>query len=159
LNKRGGKSQYRGLGAIDITAVCRSVLTAGQLPNDEELAVFINSKNNLSLPGKPQAYGFDEVSGFTWLGEYEITLDELLDGKRKEEKTDRQLDLAMSFLQSALAEGDVASTEIMRDVNTQGITDITLRRAKKAIGVKSYQQGGAWYCSLSPDAHAHSAEQ
>jgi predicted ATP-dependent serine protease len=33
LNKRGGKSQYRTLGSIDLTAVSRSVVTVGKLPD------------------------------------------------------------------------------------------------------------------------------
>ena len=37
MNKKGGESQYRGLGAIDISAVARSVLTVGKLPLDEEI--------------------------------------------------------------------------------------------------------------------------
>jgi RecA-family ATPase len=163
LNKKGGKAAYRGLGAIDITAVARSVLTVGKLPNDDEMRAFVHSKSNLAPAGSSQAYGFDEISGFTWLGECEVTLDELLEGKAKEPKTDTQKDAAMSFLQDVLAECDVPSTELMRMANARNITEITLRRAKKAIGVKSYQSGGAWYCSLSgSDAHqtpdAHTAE-
>jgi KaiC/GvpD/RAD55 family RecA-like ATPase len=155
LNKKGGKSQYRGLGAIDIAAVARSVLTVGKMPNDGELRCLVHGKSNLAPCGESQAYGFDEISGLTWLGECEVTLDELLEGKAKEPKTDTQKDLAMSFLQTTLAGGDLPSTEIMREANAQGITDITLRRAKKAIGVKSYQFGGAWYCSLSSKSDAH----
>ena len=158
LNKKGGKSQYRGLGAIDISAVARSVLTAGKIPGDEEIRVFVHSKSNLAPNGMSQAFGFDS-SGLTWLGEHEITLDELLEGKSKEAKTDTQKDTAMAFLQATLADCDMPSTELMRSANAQGITEITLRRAKKAIGVKSYQSGGAWFCTLGnapdvPDAHA-----
>jgi hypothetical protein len=156
LNKKGGKSQYRGLGAIDISAVARSVLTVGKLPLDEELRAFVHSKSNLAPCGAAQAFGFDESSGFTWLGEYEITLDELLEGKTKEPKTDTQKDLAMSFLQNALADGAVPSTRLMRDANAQGITEITLRRAKKAIGVRSFQEGREWFCAIgAPDSDAH----
>jgi KaiC/GvpD/RAD55 family RecA-like ATPase len=156
LNKKGGKPQYRGLGAIDISAVARSVMTVGKLPDDEEIQAFVHSKSNLRPCGAAQGYGFDGNSGFTWLGECEITLDELLEGKSsKGPKTDTQKDAAMSFLQSALSERDLSSTELMRMANARNITEITLRRAKKAIGVKSYQSGGAWYCSLArgPDAH------
>jgi hypothetical protein len=39
----------------------------------------------------------------------------------------------------------------MREANAQGISEITLRRAKKAIGVRSFQFGGAWYCTLNKD--------
>jgi len=147
LNKKGGKSQYRGLGAIDISAVARSVITAGKIPGDETIRAFVHNKSNLAPNGASQAFGFDE-SGLSWLGEYEITIDELLDGKAGEKKTDTQKDSAMAFLQATLADGDILSTDIMRAANAQGITEITLRRAKKAIGVRSYQSGGAWYCSL-----------
>jgi hypothetical protein len=36
----------------------------------------------------------------------------------------------------------------MRDANAQGITEITLRRAKKAIGVRSFQESREWFCAL-----------
>jgi RecA-family ATPase len=45
LNKRGGKSQYRTLGSIDITAIARSVLTIGKYPDDEEIRVVIHSNH------------------------------------------------------------------------------------------------------------------
>jgi predicted ATP-dependent serine protease len=35
LNKKGGKSAYRGLGSIDIYAAARSVLTVGKIPLDD----------------------------------------------------------------------------------------------------------------------------
>jgi hypothetical protein len=139
-------------------------MTVGKLPGDDEIRALVRSKSNLTPAGAAQACGFDETSGLTWLGECEITLDELLEGKKKEPKTDTQKDSAMSFLQAALAEGDVPSTELMRMANAQNITEITLRRAKKTIGVRSYQSGGAWFCSLTnkSDAHvpsdAHTAE-
>jgi RecA-family ATPase len=37
LNKKGGKSAYRGLGSIDIYAAARSVLTVGKLPFDDTM--------------------------------------------------------------------------------------------------------------------------
>jgi hypothetical protein len=162
LNKASVKSVYRGLGSIDIYAAARSVMMVGRLPYDDDRRAFVHAKSNLIAPGRAQAFGFDPVSGFTWLEDADITADQLLDHKPnivREEKTDTQKDAAMTFLQTELAGGAVPSTRLMRDANAQGITEITLRRAKKAIGVRSYQEGREWFCALDApgsDAHLHS---
>ena len=152
LNKNGSKSTYRALGSIDIYAAARSVLMVGKLPLDDTMRAFVHSKSNLSAPGKSQAFGFDPASGFCWLGDYEVTVEQLLDPKnasKSEQQTDSQLDGAMKFLMSELSGEPVLSTEIMQRAVAAGISEITLKRAKKAIGVKAHQFGGAWYCSLS----------
>jgi KaiC/GvpD/RAD55 family RecA-like ATPase len=155
LNKNGSKSTYRALGSIDIYAAARSVLMVGKLPLDDTMRAFAHSKSNLSAPGKSQAFGFDPASGFCWLGDCDVTTDQLLDPKnasKSEQQPDSQLDGAMKFLMSELSGEPVLSTEIMQRAVAAGISEITLKRAKKAIGVKAQQLGGAWYCSLS-EAH------
>ena len=147
LNKRGGKSQYRTLGSIDITAIARSVLTVGKMPDSEEIRVFIHSKSNLTAPGKPQAFGFDETSGLTWLGDCDITIDELLDGKMdagKHTKPPSQLDSAKQFISAAFSDGITSATEIKAMSENAGISKNTLERAKSAMGVKSIKQGDKW---------------
>jgi KaiC/GvpD/RAD55 family RecA-like ATPase len=157
LNKKGGKSQYRGLGAIDISAVARSVLTVGKLSLDESMRAFVHSKSNLAPCGEPQAFGFDEVSAgpscasFTWLGTCDITLDELLDGKTQKSGDDMTaLDTAMSFLQTELSGGALPSTQIIRNANAKGISERTLKRAKQQLGVRLVKTTGGWLWSL-PD--------
>jgi hypothetical protein len=81
LNKNGTKSVYRGLGSIDIYAAARSVLVVGRLPIDENMRAFAHGKSNLCAYGSSQAFGFDPSSGFTWLGEYDITAEKLLENK------------------------------------------------------------------------------
>jgi KaiC/GvpD/RAD55 family RecA-like ATPase len=155
LNKQGKKSVYRGLGSIDIYAAARSVLMVGRIPVDDNMRAFVHSKSNLSSPGASQAFGFDAASGFTWLGEYGISVDEMLAGKPKDENTLSQKDIAMTFLMGELSGGTKSSAEIMRSANAHGIAEITLRRAKKLLGVKSFQSGGEWVCSLGNYADAH----
>ena len=65
LHKAGGKSQYRGLGSVDIFAAARSVLTVGRIPMDDRMRVVINNKNNLSPAGAPQAFGIDPAGSFS----------------------------------------------------------------------------------------------
>lgn len=146
LNKGGAKSQYRGLGSIDIHAAARSVLTVGKIPVDESMRAVVHGKSNLAPHGNSLAFGLDPTSGFTWLGDYEITLEELLAGRKP--KQENQLGRAQEFVAQALANGAAASVELFRAAEEQGLSPKTLNRAKGAMGIKSFRQGGQWYWSL-----------
>jgi hypothetical protein len=152
LNKGGGKSAYRILGSIDVAAVARSVIMVAKMPDDEEISVIYHAKSNLSTPGKPYAFGFDGNGGIVWLGEAEITLDELLSGKldkrRHGEKTPSQADNAKLFITTALNKGITAAAEIKTLAEGAGIAKNTLERAKAALGVKSVKQGDNWLWEL-----------
>ncbi|GHU95828.1 hypothetical protein FACS1894208_09370 [Clostridia bacterium] len=151
LNKRGGRSQYRTLGSIDITAIARSVITVGKMPDDEEIRVFIHSKSNLTAPAKPQAFGFDETTGLVFLGEVDITLDELLDGefdKKRQQKSPSKRDNAKEFISAMLATGAAPAAELKTLAESAGTSKNTLERAKSELGVQSVQKDGAWHWTL-----------
>jgi len=152
LNKNGGsKSVYRGLGSIDIPAAARSVLTVGRLVNvDENMRAFIQTKSNLAPTGKPQAFGLDPVSGFGWLGDCDVTIEELLDGK-KELKPASQLDLAKAFIKGLLAHGDVPSKDALGKGDSAGFPEATMKRAKSDLGVKSVKRRDEWFWILEAD--------
>ena len=79
LNKgKGQKSQYRGLGSIDIVAAARSVLTVGRLDSGQNMRAFIQTKSNLAPTGEPQAFELDHIFGLVWHGKCDITIDDLL---------------------------------------------------------------------------------
>jgi hypothetical protein len=147
LNKNGGsKSVYRGLGSIDIPAAARSVLTVGRLANmDENMRAFIQTKSNLAPTGKPQAFGLDPVSGFLWLGDCEVTIDELLDGKKSDNGGTSQLELAKAFITGLLAHGDVHSKIAFTKGEAAGFPEATMKRAKGDLKVKSEKRGKEWY--------------
>jgi RecA-family ATPase len=160
LNKRGGKAQYRTLGSVDVTAVARSVITVGKLPDDEEIRCFIHSKSNLTAPAKPQAFGFDEASGLIFLGSVDITLDELLDGeydKKRKEKTPSKRDGAKDFITTTLSNGAAPAAEMKTLADSAGISKNTLERAKSELGVKSFQRQGEWFWTLPDNAEPQTA--
>jgi hypothetical protein len=134
LNKKGGKSLYRGLGSIDITAVARSVIAVGKIPGDDELRAFVHAKGNLAPLGESQGYGFDEESGLVWLGSVDITLDQLFDDKPLKNgvgvDVTTALDTAMTFLREKLKNGALPSTQVIADANANGVSERTLKRAK-----------------------------
>jgi hypothetical protein len=146
LNKKGGKAQYRGLGSIDIYAAARSVLTVGRL--DESTRAVVHGKSNLAPPGPPQAFSFDPASGFTWHGDCEVTLDELLSGKSASSKPENQFEKAKRLIQSALANGAVSAVEMQELAKEQGISTKTLNRAKEALGVISTKRQGKWFWQI-----------
>lgn len=151
LNKSGGKSQYRTLGSIDISAIARSVLTVGKLPDDDEIRCFVHGKSNLTVPGKSQAFAFDEDSRLVWLGDYQITLDELLSGKmnpNEQPKMPSQLDVAKQFITAVMSNGVTSAAEIKTLAESAGISKNTLDRAKSALGIKSVKDGDCWQWQL-----------
>lgn len=147
LNKKGGRAQYRGLGSIDIYAAARSVLTVGKIDVDENMRALVHGKSNLAPPGTPLAFGLD-AGGFTWLGEYEITLEELLSGRGRQVRTESQFARARLLLETELAAHPAAAADVMQRAEEQGISAKTLNRAKAALDVVSTKRGGRWFWEL-----------
>ena len=80
MNKAAGnKAAYRGMGSIDFFAVARSVLLVGRVEGEPNIRAVVQIKNNLAAFGQPKAFALSE-DGFQWLGDYEITADEVLGG-------------------------------------------------------------------------------
>ncbi len=80
MNKAAGnKAAYRGMGSIDFFAVARSVLLVGRVEGEENIRAVVQIKNNLAAFGHPKAFALSE-DGFGWLGDYDITVDEVLGG-------------------------------------------------------------------------------
>ncbi len=147
LNKSSGtQSTYRGLGSIDLTAVVRSLLFVGKLKKEPEKRVVIQEKSSLAPPGASLAFLLDEEQGFRWIGEYDITADELLAGvekRRMENKEER----AEKLIYDLLAEGrKVPNREIEEAGEKIGISARTIRTAKKNLGSKlcSEKDGTQW---------------
>lgn len=145
LNKKGGKSQYAGLGSIDIFAAARSVLTVGNTNIDENVRAIVHNKSNLAPAGKPQAFGLDPISGFSWMGDYDITIEELLGRKRKPES---RFAKARRFIETILENGPVLAVDVFEKAEEQDISISTLNRAKEALGVISVKQGEQWFWVL-----------
>lgn len=131
LNKKGGKAQYRGLGSVDIFAAARSVLTVGKIDVDENMRAMVQGKSNLAAPGAPMAFGLEPEGGLTWLGEFEVSLDELLAGKSSGQ-TESRLGQTMAFIKNALAEGTAPAAEIIQRATAAGIPRMTLDRVNTA---------------------------
>ncbi len=148
LNKKGGRSQYRGLGSIDIYAAARSVLTVGKIDVDENMRAVVQGKSNLAAPGAPIAFGLEPGGGLIWLGKYDISLEELLSGKANANDSVSQLAKARLLLETMLAVQAIPAVEVMGKAEERGISPKTLNRAKAALGIISTRKGGQWYWQM-----------
>ena len=104
MNKNSnGKSSYRGLGSIDFQAAARSVLIVGRVKDEPEVRVVCHTKSSLAPEGTSIAFRLDKNNGFEWIGEYDISADELLNGDGRGQKSRK----AKEFLLGTEA-GDLA---------------------------------------------------
>lgn len=145
MNKNAmGKCAYRGLGSIDITAAARSVLLCGRVKDEPEIRVICQVKNSLAPEATPIAFRLDKEKGFEWIGEYEITAEELLTGDGRGSK----LREAQSFLTEYLKDGQQKSRDAEAAAREKGIRKRTLYNAKAALNIDSIKIGKEWYWML-----------
>ena len=133
LNKAaGGQSAYRGLGSIDFRAAARSVLLIGRVKREPNVRVIVHDKSSLAPEGKPVAFCLDPETGFSWIGEYDITADELLSGAGGNTAT--KTEQAERLILDLLADGkELASEDIDKAAAEAGISARTVRAAKKNL--------------------------
>ena len=148
MNKASGsKGIYRGLGSIDITAAARSVLLVGKIKNNPTTRIMAQIKNSLAAEGSPFAFEINENSAIRWIGEYDITADELLNGDEGENNGSKFSE-AVECLVNLLRNGEVPCTKIYTKLIDKGISKRSIDRAKKKLGIKSIKHTDGWYWSL-----------
>ena len=147
MNKAAGnKAAYRGMGSIDFFAVARSVLLVGRIEGDPDLRAVVQIKNNLAAFGHSKAFRLTET-GFEWIGDYEITADEVLGGIAPKVN---KLEQAKKMLRElAETSASVQSSEIFDMAEDLNISKRTLENAKKELGIKARRIGNSWYWDLN----------
>lgn len=138
---KGGKDKaiYRGIGSIDFTAACRSVLLVGSDPDDSSRRAVVHIKSNLSEKGSAIGYEIRE-GNFYWTGESDLTAERILSSTSDEEQSSA-LRSAEDFLRGALSDGPRWAKEIKNEAKETGISQATLFRAKRALRVKVRKEG------------------
>ena len=134
LNKAAGmQSLQRGLGSIDIAAAVRSVMFIGKLKHDPTMRILTHEKSSLAPPGVSLAFSLGDEGGFRWVGEYDITADEMLSGiePQRETKTQQAKDLICTLLSGGKR---AFSEDIDKAALERGIPGRTVRDAKRELG-------------------------
>ena len=146
MNKAAGnKAAYRGMGSIDFFAVARSVLLVGRVEGEPNIRAVVQIKNNLAVFGHPKAFALSE-DGFQWLGDYEITADEVLGGIAP--KANKMEQAKRLLRELALTSDAIQSNEIFDMADEQGISKRTLENAKRELGIRARKINNSWYWEL-----------
>ena len=146
MNKASGnKAAYRGMGSIDFFAVARSVLLVGRIEGEPDLRAVVQIKNNLAAFGHSKAFRLTET-GFEWIGDYEITADEVLGGiAPKVNKLEQAKKMLRELAETSTS---VQSSEIFDMAEDLNISKRTLENAKKELEIKARRIGNSWYWDL-----------
>ena len=151
----GGASVLWGLGSTAINGLFRSVWTVGKVKGtDETLRAAVSSKNNL-LPYIPPAlqYSLSQADGFQWRGvNRDVIARDLIrgdDDKHTRGRPTTLRDEAEMFIRNELAFGKMKATDIFELAKGEGISERTIKRAKSAVGVRTFREGQEWYWQLA----------
>ena len=151
--------------SIAYVAAARHVYAVLDDPDDKDCKLFVKAKNNLARDTKALRYGMgvktvghDPKLGVDITAPYivwhpqhiEITANEAM--QAAEGRTRKRE--AKEFLLERLEAGPVDSDDIIEEAKQEGIAVMTLRRAKKELGIKSRKQPGLtdapWVWELPP---------
>ena len=146
MNKgSGAKAAYRGIGSIDFYAIARSVLLVAKVPQNPNIRAVAQIKSNLAAEGETMAFQLDE-NGFTWIGEYDISAEELLAGCSNSDKRK----IAEDFLRKILANGQmVSASSIFAQARSIGVSKRTIENVKQELGIKSIKDGASWLWKMN----------
>ena len=135
LNKlSGSQSDYHSLGSIDIAAAVRSILFVEKVEKEKEqdIRVVYQQKDSLAKKENPVAFSLGE-EGLKWLGEYDISIEDLLMGKagtKKETKLEKAQKLILELLTKRKV---MCLEELEAELLAYGISSRTGRDARKQL--------------------------
>jgi hypothetical protein len=146
-SSQGSKAIHRGLGSVDFIGAARTGLFVEAHPSDPGKVLLAQSKSNIGPLGRTQL--FTKYDGeFEWCGTSRLSA-EMLAGSGRGPDPYAFLE-AVCWLEDCLQDGlPVASTVLREEAEEEGIHFPTLRRAKKALGVRSMKTGEQWDWQLS----------
>jgi hypothetical protein len=142
LRKSGGKLMHRGLGSMAISAAVRSAFVMFKDPNDHERRILLHYKSSLAAHAPSLLFEKEkrlEGLNFKYLGEsHYSTRDFESDGDHEA----TALEEAKNFLVSVLSdEKKMSFKELQKQARDSGVSERTLKRAKRELGVLSVREG------------------
>src|SRR5262245_4625073 len=161
-------ARLRVSGSIAYVAAARHVYAVLDDPEDKNSKLFVKAKNNLAPDKKALRYGMGvkkvghdaklgvdiEAPFIVWHPQHvEITANEAMQaaGSHTAKREARE-----TFLRERLAGAPAKYDELVEEAKQEGITLDTLRRAKKALGVRSYKEhgrvDGGWFWEMPAKA-------
>ena len=152
-----GKKLYRGLGSIDLAAVARSVLMISRDEQEPNIRYMFPVKSSLAFEGCPIRFLFDKELGFQVLGpcEMELTMESIPQEESKQGKSQK----AERLLRMILSGTALPSKKVLEQMCQIGISERTVRKAMKQVGVKAFRKGNTWYWKLENQPYDPESKQ
>ena len=156
LNKAaGGNTLYRGGGSIGIIGAARSGLVVAQDPDDPERRILAANKHNLSVAAPSLVFRVETAPNgaarVAWGGTSGLSAGDILKEPADPEQRSAFSE-AKEFLTKELTDGPVAAEAVRKDARGASISERTLKRAKRALGIGSKKEGdGSWSWVLPED--------
>lgn len=143
LNKSPGlKAAYRTMGSISFVAAARSSWLIATDPDDASSRLMVQAKTNLTgkVGGLRFRFTDRKTPRLEWDSEViDIRPDDLLAGESKDRVNKKSV--AKNFLENYLSNGPQKSTDVIQAAKSDGISEKTLQRAAKEIGVQNGRNG------------------
>jgi hypothetical protein len=164
LNKSSAfHSVYRGGGSIGFIGLARMGFLVAKDPENEDRRILAGIKSNLAPLPPSLSYVIENHAGIpkiAWGGICYHTADALLAVPQTPEERSA-FDEAREFLLEALSDGAINANEVLKQAKRTGISEKTLKRAKKALAVRSEksQFGGGWLWRLGDEGGQESPKE
>ena len=102
-------------------------------------------KSSLAPEGEPIAFELNKETGFRFIGKYDISIDDLLNGVA----TTSKLEQAEKLLRDMLSDGSaIKQKQLQQQAKIRNISERTLNEAKKNLGIKSVKEDGKWFWQM-----------
>jgi hypothetical protein len=150
LNKGGGdKALYRGGGSIGMIGAARAGFLLGVHPDDSDVRVLSPTKMNVGKEPPAIEFRLREADGewkvpvVEWGAETDLRANDLLGAPSGDDLAPKRA-AAQTWLLAQLEGGPMPAKQIYAKAAEVDIAEMTLRRAKAALGVDSVQQADGW---------------
>jgi hypothetical protein len=127
-------------------AAARAAWVVSKDKDNPDRRLLTPAKANLSVD--PGGLAFSIIDGVVAFepDRIEITTDEALSSETEDDGT--AMEEAECFLRECLKNGRVPSAKVYKEAAENKISERTLKRAKKRMGVKSIKEADTWFMEL-----------
>jgi RecA/RadA recombinase len=142
MNKQdASKAIYRVGGSVGFVTASRSALFVEVKPDEPDARILCHVKANYSAHGRSQEFRIiehraDHIGRIQYVGESDLTANDLL-AKSDGGDGGKKLRVAEEFLNDKLLDGAMPANELYALADELGISNTTLERAKKKLGIVS----------------------
>ena len=147
LNKAVGLSAlYRGTGSVGVVGTARAGLMIVRDKEDEAVRYLGVVKSNQGIIPTPLKFHIESQgsrSKVVWDGEAKDSIRNIMSSEKAPVNHK-----AVQLLMNLLGEADVPANTIFTSAERVGISEKSIKRAKKELNIRSYQTEGVWLWSI-----------